>query len=731
MTNEVFFSYAFENQPIVEKIYYYFARFGISSGEKLKSNIFFYDKVIHKGSWEAEVKGNIGKADYFVFFLGASIGQTQKEELEHWQTIKKKDSIAILVTIENQAIVPEDDIYTLEQNVPYIPLINNTDIIDEFGSFKRLFKILEGDEFKFHDGLPASPQIFNYEKDIINFYTNKYKLNAAIRVNPEIAFEENTQEVLEDIKEKLDKGIPSTWPKVKKNELLESRNNRITYSLIENPLKDIGQFREDDDRVLAAALTKFHKCGFLETTGEGNPIKQFCMMTNEISFPEAGPRENIYYPKDIPYGVNYTVAILVSGGIAPGTNALIDSITRRHFKYAKKSGYEDKLEVLGLKNGFKSLDTTGNIYQLLPDARTTDKKDVINTSEIIGEGGSVLGTSRDYELEKDGPERIEKLKSHLTVIHNMGINILYVIGGEGSMKAAHALNAIYEQKYPEDRVWRFNVVGIPKTMDNDILWVWQTFGFMSAVEKAREFIDYLAVETKSNPRLGIVQLFGSNSGYVVSHAVLASRTGICDFALIPESPFLLRKLIIEARKTLRQKNHGLIIASETAIPEDAIHYLDQYEDKISLTEKEDKTIRNHFKSDKVIKGHIDDELRDASFKIIKVALEESLYQEFRKSVLTNEPRHLIRAIPPSTIDIIHASRLGILAVDNAMAGYTDFMISQWLTEYCLIPLDLVVLGRKRIPKDGIFWKSVITKTGQDDKLEPEKKKKEKQREEKA
>jgi 6-phosphofructokinase 1 len=81
-------------------------------------------------------------------------------------------------------------------------------------------------------------------------------------------------------------------------------------------------------------------------------------------------------------------------------------------------------------------------------------------------------------------------------------------------------------------------------------------------------------------------------------------------------------------------------------------------------------------------------------------------------VFCNEPRHLLRAIPPSCLDIIFGQRLGTLAVDNALAGFTDFMISQWLTEYVLVPLELAILGRKRIPQNGIFWKSVLAKTGQ-------------------
>jgi 6-phosphofructokinase len=89
-------------------------------------------------------------------------------------------------------------------------------------------------------------------------------------------------------------------------------------------------------------------------------------------------------------------------------------------------------------------------------------------------------------------------------------------------------------------------------------------------------------------------------------------------------------------------------------------------------------------------------------------------------VFTSEPRHLLRSSPPSANDIISGRRFGTLAVDNAMAGYGDFMISQWLTEYVLVPLSLVVLGRKRVPEPGIFWKSVLAKTEQRDmnKSEP-------------
>ena len=109
-------------------------------------------------------------------------------------------------------------------------------------------------------------------------------------------------------------------------------------------------------------------------------------------------------------------------------------------------------------------------------------------------------------------------------------------------------------------------------------------------------------------------------------------------------------------------------------------------------------------------------------KIVSQGLEKALKKdsEGRKKkkewenlrVFCNEPRHLLRAIPPSCLDIIFGQRLGTLAVDNALAGFTDFMISQWLTEYVLVPLEMASLGRKRIPQEGMFWKSVLAKTRQ-------------------
>ena len=164
--------------------------------------------------------------------------------------------------------------------------------------------------------------------------------------------------------------------------------------------------------------------------------------------------------------------------------------------------------------------------------------------------------------------------------------------------------------------------------------------------------------------------------------------------------------------------------AETAIPTDARDYVRKGGIDIGLSEDEKQQIEqfcNLRDDNKRIQGQTNDLLRSGGLKIVARGLHKLLHStkieqgdpHWKKlRVFTNEPRHLLRAIPPSCTDIIFGNRLGTLAVDNAIAGYSDFMISHWLTEYVLVPLELVVLGRKRIPKSGIFWKSVIAKTGQ-------------------
>jgi 6-phosphofructokinase 1 len=198
----------------------------------------------------------------------------------------------------------------------------------------------------------------------------------------------------------------------------------------------------------------------------------------------------------------------------------------------------------------------------------------LQTPDHAHEGGSVIGTSRVEELLRGG-DRISRLRR---IEENLeDVDILYIIGGDGSMKAAHALYEISCKN--ANRVRKLSVVAIPKTMDNDVLWVWQSFGFLSAVEKAREVIEHLSTEVQSNPRLCIVQLFGSDSGFVVSHAVLASATGRCVLALIPEIDFSMEGILDWIKEKIRPTDgrppHGILVMAETAVPTDAMDYQDK------------------------------------------------------------------------------------------------------------------------------------------------------------
>jgi 6-phosphofructokinase len=579
-----------------------------------------------------------------------------------------------------------------------------------------------------------------------------------------VSLQKQAEEDLE-IREKLLNGCPPEWPEV---------------TFWGKP-EDISQ-DEKDSYVIAAALSKYHQC-----SDDG------CIMKNQLYFPEARSRKNYYYPVE-GYDGTLRIAILVAGGIAPGINAVIDGIVQRHWSDARKNGY--KPLIYGITNGISSIVMKpqkasyirdGALVALAPDENKLaemgdDLKKRNSTWKFTAthacEGGSIIGTSRVDDLIKNKALLAKVVDALLA----RRIEILYVIGGDGSMKLAHALwhyantNPDNANPDPNDLTddkkmsmeKKLSVIAIPKTMDNDILWVWQSFGFLSAVEKAREILAILDTEIKSNPRLCILQLFGSDSGFVVSHTVAASGSDQCDAALIPEVKFSMSGLAHYLQKRMCDRKmmspsaivpSGFLVMSETAIPTDAICYVDREEEipvdlrsdyqsikeknnlridlnaiatKINLSREEKDSIYSFHKmrkSGKRIQGQTSDALRSAGLRIVKGCLQELLVipdkslerkpqPDWTKlRIVTNEPRHVLRSIDPACSDIVMGQRLGTLAAENAMAGYTDFMISQWLTEYVLVPLPLVVLGRKRIPMDGMFWKSVVAKTGQPDDLD--------------
>jgi len=662
--------------------------------------------------WEERVRERLRQTDLFIYLVCGKVGQGQYKEATifyevcdaHRWRFNKMVMVGKLV-LDGQHPPIEPDSYEKVR----VEEIKGTSYHDAL-EFARA--VLRGLGLK--EKPPAcrdASRWYSYEKTIIDIVLEQPGADSS-RSRPE------SPEVLR-------------WPDTEK---LHAHHK--TYP---NPLSEevIGKFRKDE-RVLVDARSIYHTLGSRSfpqpgtkgTTatsepGESTQKKPCCLLRDGLTFAEAGPRAELLLPLNrTKFGV-LNVGVVVSGGIAPGINAVIAGIVQRHLLYHRPSPEQlasnavapvYQLHLYGYRNGFmgmKDPNSRVTVYSSDGESPSDPQKIAEEAKRFADEPGSRWGTSRfDPMLGGNDPaERERELVALVDRLFTERIDILYVIGGDGTMRAAHA---IWEAAQRRD--YQLSVVAVPKTMDNDILWVWQSFGFLSAVEKAREILRQLHVEVASNPRLGICQLFGSDSGFVVSHAALAS--GVCDLALIPEVDFKLECVLpyiqsrLDGRLASAQSPYALVAMAETAIPLDAM----SHPAFAKLSQKEQDAIKKFFENRRRIQGQTEDILRQAGLNLFKTAAEQFIkkpsgpYQHFR--TLTNEPRHLLRTTEPSVTDVVFGQRLGVLAVDNAMAGYTDFMISQWMTEYVIVPLPLVTLGRKRVPPKGIFWKSVVAATGQ-------------------
>jgi 6-phosphofructokinase 1 len=421
---------------------------------------------------------------------------------------------------------------------------------------------------------------------------------------------------------------------------------RILNPKFDNPVdpNKICPFREEDDRKSVTADMKI--------------INDFLRKYGRIpSFPEAGPRKKLVFDPE-----SVKVAIATTGGLAPGLNSTVHNIVKRHWETYRIS-YAKGGCIYGIIDGFKGLyqNTLGSFPRLEPK----------ETEKWLGKGGSVLGNVRTSYNINDLTERIvEKLRNK--------INILYIIGGDGSLYTAHEI-----AKKTDEMI----VAGIPKTMDNDLQWIWYSFGFETAVQKATEVLNDMHVEAESTRRIGIVELFGAESGFVAANAALASD--LPDLVLIPE----------EFKQLKNKEELDRVLKCYAKFLQDRITTRPQKENKphilIVIAEGVAKILKD--------KGITEDFLQE--FK-------EYLENALNMKAFINQPSYIIRSAPPSAQDHIHCKHLGSYAVDSALAGYTDFMVSQWLNEYVLVPLELVAGKKKYVPLRGIVWTQVLSMTGQ-------------------
>lgn len=407
-------------------------------------------------------------------------------------------------------------------------------------------------------------------------------------------------------------------------------------------------------------------------------IEQFRAKSLEIpSFLEAGPRDQLKFSPQ-----NVRAAIVCAGGVAPGIHSVIHGIVKRH---CDTYSISQQGKIFGVYNSFKGLSNLAdNLVELNPAI----------TEKWLDRGGCQLGIVHFNPNNKIGEEAIAEMMPPITQnLENNRIDILYIIGGDGSLKVAHEI-----AKNNTSR----SAIGIPKTMDNDVLWVWESFGFETAVEQATRVINTLQSDAEATRRICLIELFGAESGFVAANASEAS--GHVDAVLIPEVFLKLNKAQakeylceviqhVKARVENRDEEghnpHSVVVLGEgvgAVLEEKGITIGDCRVEKKNFVYQ----LKEKIEREKVVDAHGE-----------------------QVPVFINQPRHFIRAVPASSHDeIYYCERLGALAVDSALAGYTDCMISQWLTEFVLVPLELVQLGKKSIPVNGMFWKQVVSTTGQ-------------------
>ncbi|MEN6423045.1 MAG: ATP-dependent 6-phosphofructokinase [Smithella sp.] len=413
--------------------------------------------------------------------------------------------------------------------------------------------------------------------------------------------------------------------------------------LIKSPLK-IGNFTDDNQRILINFfLNNYLSC----TDKKGLPL----------SVELAGPRDKIFFNPS-----RTKAAIVTCGGLCPGINDVIRSITTALF-----FGYNIK-DIIGIKYGLQGLNPHfgHQPVKLSPE----DVKDITSI------GGSILSTSR-------GPQDVKVMVDYLI---RLNINILFCIGGDGTIRAAEKITAEVNK-----RSLQIAVVCIPKTIDNDLNLIQKSFGFDTAIEKASEAIKSAHVEAKGAFNgIGLIKIMGRNSGHIAAYAALAQNDA--NFVLIPEVPFDLdgkNGFLTALKKRIKSRGHAVILVAEGA----GQHLLRE----------------NNLPVEKDPSGNI--RLLD-----IGSFLKNSICEYFKKiNVDINlkyiEPSYLIRSIPANSSDGIYCNSLGQYAVHAGMAGKTGILVALMKDEYVHLPLSEVASNRKIDPRDDI-WLRVLQTTGQ-------------------
>ena len=400
-----------------------------------------------------------------------------------------------------------------------------------------------------------------------------------------------------------------------------------------------GRFVTDDERVLYPATV--------------NDLKRFQAFGGECPAMEcAGARERLFFdPSALACG------IVTCGGLCPGLNDVIRAIVLSlHHHYGVQ-------QIYGFRYGFEGL-VAGLGQQ--PLALTPE-----TVSHIHHTGGSILGSSR-------GPQDPAAMVDGL---RRLGVRVLFAIGGDGTLRGAHAISMEVARRGES-----ISVIGVPKTIDNDVSFVQKTFGFETAVTEARRATYAANTEAEGAANgIGLVKLMGRDSGFIAAYSVLVD--GQVNFCLVPEVPFTLERLVGVLRQRVERRGHAVVVVAEGAGQD-------------LMTRREERDASGNVKH-----GDIGVFLRDAIIRCFKKTGTPLTLKYI-------DPSYSIRSAPATAHDAAFCLLRGHNAAHAAMTGRTDMVVGFWNHQFTHVPIGLAVSARKRIDPEGTLWSSVLASTGQ-------------------
>jgi 6-phosphofructokinase 1 len=268
-----------------------------------------------------------------------------------------------------------------------------------------------------------------------------------------------------------------------------------------------------------------------------------------------------------------------------------------------------------------------------------------------------------------------------------GVHILFTVGGDGTQRGA---NDLYQEA--RRRGHALSVVGIPKTIDNDVGFVARTFGFFSAVEEAARVLDCAHTEACSVPAgIGLVKLMGRHAGFVTAGATVASQD--VNFALIPEVPFALEPFLAALKARMLSKSHAVIAVAEGA-----------GQDLLAAD-----------KSDRDASGNV--KLKDIGL-FLKDQIETYFKQQSIPVVIRYfDPSYQVRSRPANCEDALLCDLFARHAVHAAMAGKTGLVIGFLHERFIHVPIELLATHTKRLDPASGWWRSVLAATGQPERFQ--------------